>query len=140
MSRNIESICIIDDDDIYITLVSKIIEIKKISDHVIVFKNGKIALDFFLDTIENPENKSVPQVIFLDLNMPIMDGWEFLKEYAKIKNKINKSIDLYVVSSSIDIRDINRAKAIDVVSDYLTKPIKLDDFEKIFSIDRGVIT
>ncbi|SEK86290.1 Response regulator receiver domain-containing protein [Aquimarina amphilecti] len=131
MPHNTKSVCIIDDDNMYINLVSKILELKKLSESVIVFKNGKEALDFFITSIDEDEYKSIPQVIFLDLNMPIMDGWEFLQEFDKIKDKIDKQIDLYVVSSSIDSRDIDKAKSIDLVSDYLTKPIKLNDFEKI---------
>jgi len=136
MSQNIKSVCIIDDDNIYINLVSKIIEIKKLSDHIVIFKNGKEALDFFIRSIKNIgiERNKIPQVIFLDLNMPIMDGWEFLKEYEKIKDQIEKKINLYVVSSSIDTRDIDRAKAIDTVSDYLTKPIQVKDLEKILHL------
>ncbi len=131
MSQNIESVCIIDDDTIYINLVSKIIELRRLSETVIVFNNGKEAMDFFQESIENNEKPKVPQVIFLDLNMPIMDGWQFLSEFSKIKNRISKKIDLYVVSSSIDSRDIERAKSIDVVSDYIAKPINIDDFERI---------
>ncbi len=131
MSQNIQTVCIIDDDNIYINLVSKIIKLKRLSDTVLVFNNGKEALDFFQKSAHNEEETKVPQVIFLDLNMPIMDGWEFLQEFSKIKNQLNSKIDLYVVSSSIDSRDIERAKSIDIVSDYLTKPIRLDDFERI---------
>ncbi len=131
MSQNLKNVCIIDDDNIYINLVSKIIELKKLSESVLVFNNGKEALDFFLQSLQKEENQDVPQVIFLDLNMPVMDGWGFLDKFSKIKNQIRKKIDLYVVSSSIDSRDIERAKSIDIVSDYLTKPIKLDDFERI---------
>ncbi|WP_299259492.1 response regulator [uncultured Aquimarina sp.] len=134
MPHNSKSVCIIDDDNMYVNLVSKIIELKKLSEKVIVFNNGKEALNFFIKSTQDKEAEEdiVPQVIFLDLNMPIMDGWEFLEEFTKIRDEISKKIDLYVVSSSIDTRDIDRAKSIKVVSDYLTKPIKLDDFEKIF--------
>ncbi len=131
MSQNIESVCIIDDDSIYINLVSKIIQLKKLSQSVLVFNNGKEALDFFRESIKNDAQIDVPQVIFLDLNMPVMDGWEFLNEFSKIRNDIQDVIDLYVVSSSIDSRDIDRAKSIDVVSDYLAKPITLDDFVRV---------
>lgn len=131
MPQNLKNVCIIDDDNIYINLVSKIIELKKLSESVLVFNNGKEALDFFLQSLQKEENEDVPQVIFLDLNMPVMDGWGFLDKFSKIKNQIRKKIDLYVVSSSIDSRDIERAKSIDIVSDYLTKPIKLHDFERI---------
>lgn len=71
-------------------------------------------------------------VMFLDLNMPVMDGWEFLNEFIKIKNNLNKKITLYVVSSSIDPRDLERAKSFNLVTDYLIKPIELKKFEKIF--------
>ncbi len=131
MPQNIETVCIIDDDNIYINLVSKIIELRRLSKSVLVFNNGKEALEFFVNFVEDNKEEEVPQVIFLDINMPIMDGWEFLKEFSKIRNKISENIDLYVVSSSIDSRDIERAKSIDVVSDYLAKPIKLNDFERI---------
>ncbi len=131
MSQNIESVCIIDDDNIYINLVSKIIELRRLSETVIVFNNGKEAMDFFQESIKKNENPEVPQVILLDLNMPVMDGWQFLSEFSKIRNKIGEKIDLYVVSSSIDARDIERAKSIDVVSDYIAKPLKINDFERI---------
>ena len=132
MSQQFEHICIIDDDSVYINLVRKIIELKKIAKNVLVFKNGKIALDYFLDSIQVNENEVIiPRVILLDLNMPVMDGWEFLDEFAKIKGKIDKKIDLYVVSSSINQQDIDRAKSNEVVLDYLTKPLQMNDFEKI---------
>ncbi|MHA7056696.1 response regulator [Aquimarina sp. M1] len=133
MLQNTKSVCIIDDDNMYVNLVSKVIELKKLSDKIIVFNNGKEALNYFIKSAHHAEEHPIPQVIFLDLNMPIMDGWQFLQEFDKIKNKISKKIDLYVVSSSIDIRDINRAKSIEVVSDYLTKPIDFKEFEKILN-------
>ncbi|MEW7289773.1 response regulator [Aquimarina sp. 2304DJ70-9] len=133
MPQNIESVCIIDDDNIYINLVSKIIELKRLSESILVFNNGKEALDFFQESIHNDTQVEVPQVIFLDINMPIMDGWEFLSEFSKIRNEVRDTIDLYVVSSSINSKDIERAKSIDVVSDYLAKPIKLNDFVRVLS-------
>jgi len=132
MSQNIESVCIIDDDNIYINLVSKIIQLRKLSDSILIFKNGKEALDYFEQSLA-AGNPVVPQVIFLDLNMPIMDGWQFLSEFSKINDKSIENIDLYVVSSSIDSRDIERARAIDVVSDYIVKPIKPNVFEQILA-------
>ncbi|MEW7280603.1 response regulator [Aquimarina sp. 2201CG1-2-11] len=130
MSLTSESVCIIDDDNMYINLLRKIIELKKLSKSVVVFKNGKEAIDFFTKSIETA---TIPRFIFLDLNMPVMDGWEFLDEFSKIKDKIPKKTLLYVVSSSIDTRDIERAKSIDMVEDYISKPIKIDDFTKILA-------
>ncbi|PKD21447.1 transcriptional regulator [Salegentibacter salinarum] len=132
MGQKVELACIIDDDKIYVNLVKKIIEIKKLSNNLLIFKNGMEALDHFKLILENATEERLPDIIFLDINMPVMDGWEFLNEFIKIKNNFEKKITLYVVSSSIDPRDLERAKSINLVTDYLIKPIELKKFEKIF--------
>ncbi|OEY73722.1 response regulator [Salegentibacter salarius] len=132
MGQKVELACIIDDDKIYVNLVKKIIEIKKLSKNLLIFKNGKEALDHFKLILENATEDVLPDIIFLDINMPVMDGWEFLNEFIKIKNNFEKKITLYVVSSSIDPRDLERAKSFNLVTDYLIKPIELKKFEKIF--------
>jgi CheY-like chemotaxis protein len=132
MAQKIELACIIDDDKIYVNLVRKIIEIKKLSENLLVFKNGLEALDYFKVILSNLTEAKLPEIIFLDLNMPVMNGWEFLGEFVKIKNNFDKKISLYVVSSSIDPRDLERAKSFNLVTDYLIKPIELKKFEKIF--------
>ncbi|SDS42948.1 response regulator [Gramella sp. MAR_2010_147] len=134
MGQKVELACIIDDDKIYVNLVKKIIEIKKLSENLLIYKNGKEALDYFKNIMETATDEDkLPDIIFLDLNMPVMDGWEFLNEFIKIKNSLNKKITLYVVSSSIDPRDLERAKSFNLVTDYLIKPIELKKFEKIFA-------
>ncbi|MET6991761.1 hypothetical protein [Sediminicola arcticus] len=64
--------------------------------------------------------KSLPEVIFLDLNMPVIDGWEFLDEFAKLD--IPEKIDIYVVGSSLDIRDKEKLKEYDMVINMISKP------------------
>lgn len=135
MGQKVELACIIDDDKIYVNLVRKIIEIKKLSENLLIFKNGLEALDYFKVILSNMTEDKLPDIIFLDLNMPVMDGWEFLGEFIKIKNNFDKKITLYVVSSSIDPRDLERAKSFNLVTDYLIKPIELKKFEKIFDRD-----
>lgn len=125
----IKTIAIIDDDDIFVYITKKAIEQTNIVQQVKVFGNGKDAIDFFKENADNPE--LLPEIILLDLSMPIMDGWQFLDEYTKIKSKIGKKIIVYIVTSSISPDDMRKAKKIDAVSDFIIKPITKDKLIEI---------
>jgi CheY-like chemotaxis protein len=129
--------CIIDDDRIYVSLVKKIIERKNLCNKLLIFNDGKQSITYFEALLDDLRIEDIPEVIFLDLNMPIMDGWEFIERFKKIKNKFNKDIELYVVSSSINPIDINRAKAFNEVNDYIKKPLNIKALEKIFRYDNA---
>ncbi len=133
MSHKIGLACIIDDDSMYVNLVKRIIEAKNLCQNLMVFQNGKDALNYFEAILNNTNTDCIPEIIFLDLNMPVMDGWEFLDNFTKIKNKLGKIITLYIVSSSINPVDIERARKLNSVKDYLIKPVKIEDLESIFS-------
>ena len=86
--------------------------------NIIVYENGKEALENLKFMLK--AKKSLPEVIFLDLNMPVIDGWEFLDEFAKLD--IPEKIDMYVVGSSLDIRDKEKLKEYDMVINMISKP------------------
>lgn len=132
MSDKIQLTCIIDDDNMYVRLVKRIIKAKHLCKNVLVFENGKEALVYFEAILQNLEEGQIPEIIFLDLNMPMMDGWEFMEKFTNVKNKFNKVITLYIVSSSINPVDINKAKSMNGVKDYLIKPVTIKDLESIF--------
>jgi len=131
-SPTVELACIIDDDNIYVNIIKKIIETKKLCNNLMVFSDGKQSIDYFEALLQNIVEKSIPEIIFLDLNMPVMDGWEFLERFTSIKNKFNKVITIYIVSSSINPVDIDRAKSLSSVCGYLIKPMKINEIEAIF--------
>ena len=120
---------IVDDDRIYIFGLTKLIEMNSFCEELQVFKNGKEAIDSFINDIE--EGIQLPEVILLDINMPVMDGWEFLEEYAKVKHKIKNKVKIYMVSSSVNLSDLDKAKSYEDVVDYVIKPIKSADLQKI---------
>ena len=124
--------CIIDDDEVYINLIKKIIDVKNLSENLLVFKNGQEALDYFKSIIENESDEDFPEIILLDLNMPVMDGWKFLNEFTQIKTHSKIKTTLYIVSSSINPYDVAKAKSYSLVTDYLIKPVNLDQFEALF--------
>jgi len=133
MKNQIGLACIIDDDSMYVNLVKKIIETRNLCQNLMVFDNGKSAINYFEVILSNLDQKNIPEIIFLDINMPIMDGWQFLDKFVQIKNKLDSPITLYIVSSSINPIDIEKAKSINTVKDYLVKPITLDSLEAIFA-------
>lgn len=96
--RKISDIAIIDDDPITVfglrKLIGTAVECQKIES----FANGKLAFEGFKQKIE--KEQAIPEIIFLDINMPIMDGWEFLKEFINLS--IPKKVRINIVTSSID--------------------------------------
>ena len=111
---------IVDDDAIFTYGFKKLTVIKGLFDEIINFSNGKEAIDFMKD----PQNAlHLPDVLFVDINMPVMNGWEFNEEFEEIKSQLNKHIIIYNISSSVDLEDIKRAKSNPTVTDYLLKPI-----------------
>lgn len=114
-------IFLVDDDKVFVFLTTRIIETTDIKSEVKVFVNGE-------DTIKHLKKiagsvDELPDIIFLDLNMPVMDGWDFLEEYLQLEPALNKKIKLYLLSSTISSHDIERAKSIGAVSDFFIKPL-----------------
>ena len=70
--------------------------------------------------------------IFLDINMPVMDGWQFLEHFVQIGGSLKKEVTLYIVSSSINPKDIEKANKLESISGYIIKPVKPKDLEVLF--------
>ncbi len=129
-------VAVIDDDSVYQFTANRTLKATQLAHQVLQFTNGQDALSFITSHVS--EVNKLPDIIFLDINMPITDGWEFLDEYRKIKKAISKPIRIYMVSSSIDPRDINRAKDNPEVIEYVEKPVSLSKFSELlraFGID-----
>jgi CheY-like chemotaxis protein len=121
-----KTIWVIDDDPIYQIIINKLIKKSDFFSTANSFKNGKEAIDLLQNTIKK-DNLSSPDIILLDINMPIMDGWEFLEALEILKPGIEKKIIIYIVSSSIALEDKNKSKKYLDVLGYISKPISIDD-------------
>jgi CheY-like chemotaxis protein len=126
-------IWVVDDDAIYQIIVNKIIQRSEMFSAISSFKNGKDAIDSLHNSLEN--NELLPDIILLDINMPIMDGWEFMEEMGLLKSQISKQIIIYIVSSSIAVEDKNKSKTYPDILGYLSKPITTNDLILVASND-----
>jgi len=120
------NVFIIDDDKLFVFLTKKTINSTNIVTNITEFGDGEEAIKYLRQNTRNSE--MLPDVILLDISMPIMDGWEFLEEYTALIPAIEKNIKLYIFSSSISPHDIERAKNINAVSDFIIKPLLKEKF------------
>lgn len=118
MAKEIK-VLIVDDDEVNNYLCTRIINLCEFSQDVHTCTNANDGLAHINSTAPD----SLPDVIFLDINMPVKTGWDFLVEYEKLREGLNKDIQIYMLSSSVYEEDISRAKAIPSVKDYISKPL-----------------
>ncbi|MCD6013494.1 MAG: transcriptional regulator [Flavipsychrobacter sp.] len=127
----VKTIYIIDDDKLFVFLTRKSIEETNLVADIKEFGDGQVAIENLKKIAGDTEQ--LPDIIFLDLSMPVMDGWEFLKEYITLEPKIDKKIKLYIFSSSISPHDIERANSIGVVTDFIIKPLSKEKFIEVIN-------
>lgn len=132
MENNKPSVLIVDDDQVYRFAASKTIEATGFAQSVEECNNGLDALNFITHAIYS--YSKLPDIIFLDINMPVMDGWEFLEAYNSIEPRLSRPIKIYIVSSSVDNNDIVRSKKFNHVAGYVVKPVYKEKFSEILKI------
>ena len=116
-----KKVLLIDDNDIDNFINERMTTTSNFSEKVIVKNSADGALDFL--RIGSADVNSLPEVIFLDLNMPVMDGFGFLDEYDKMSDAVKNHCHVIVLSSSISAEDINRASTNPYVTRYVNKPL-----------------
>lgn len=129
MQNRVKTTCIIDDDPIFVFGTKKIMQKFNFCNNFIVYNNGQIAFEGIKNLLS--KNEEIPDIILLDLNMPILDGWGFLAEFITLP--ISKKITIYIVTSSINPIDINKAKTYESVSNYIIKPITRNSIVEIIN-------
>ncbi len=121
-----DQILCVDDDPVTLMLLKILISKALITKEIITASNGEEAMCYFQKLLSNKNTVTTtyPKIILLDLNMPIMGGWEFLDTF--IKNDLGlvfKNTKVFVVSSSMDQHDIEKSKSYPIVIDFFSKPM-----------------
>lgn len=125
-------VMLVDDNDTDNFISQRIIEITEFSKNIVIKNSGKSALEYLESNANNPEN--LPEIIFLDINMPIVDGFVFLYEFDKFPKQIKEHCKIIILSSSDNSRDIDKIVDNDYVIKFITKPLTEEALEEIDSI------
>ncbi|WP_342646421.1 response regulator [Mucilaginibacter sp. CSA2-8R] len=129
------SILLVDDDEINnfisIKLIKKALEYTEIT----ACLDGSYAIKKLLD-LQAKDPNSLPDYILLDINMPIMNGWEFLEDFKRLEIDPLKKSKIYIISSSVFSNDINKAKSYPLVKNFISKPLNVDKIKELFTVEK----
>jgi len=126
-------VAVVDDDTIYQFTAKRTIQLTRAAADILSFQSAESALDYLKENQAVPDR--LPDFLFLDINMPVMDGWMFLDDFEAVAPRLAKPITVFMVSSSIDPKDVARANAHQRVARYLTKPITLNQFAELIAVN-----
>ncbi|MDO7174009.1 response regulator [Mariniflexile sp. AS56] len=125
--KKINLACIIEDDPTHVYITKRYLNLTGIVESILICSNGKDAFDKLKAIIAS--GKNLPELILLDLNMPIWDGWQFLDAFKEIPTK--QKINIYILTSSDSQKDMERAEQYNMNSNYIVKPVSLDKLKDI---------
>ena len=114
-------VMLVDDNDIDLKINEKVVGITKSFDKVVVCRSGEEALNYLKSNVTNPT--LLPDLILLDIQMPEMNGFEFLEQYKKLPGSFTEVCVIAMLSSTLDFSDIQRAEANPYVAKLLKKPL-----------------
>ena len=128
--NTLKRVVLIDDDEVNNFVCESIIRNENFAEEVYSFQGAEEALDFLKSSVE-PAGEKFPDLIFLDINMPGMDGWNFIEEYRRLPAYTTSKCRLFILSSSVDRKDIQCARSHKEVKEFFSKPLSPEILEFI---------
>ncbi len=123
-------VLLVEDDPITVLVCERIIKMTGFSENVVSVNNGQEALDY-INAHDRSSAHQLPDLIFLDINMPLMNGWEFLDHFGAVKSVFQNLPLIYILSSTVDPEDQKKGSTYPYISRFISKPLTKDDLENI---------
>jgi len=131
MNAKFKSAMVIDDNQIDLYIASRVISKTKFADNILTYTSAADALQYLKEHENRP--MALPEILFVDIYMPGMSGFEFMQAFAKLPEAIKKRCQAYIVSSTIDENDIERTKRDPNIMGFQEKPINNEFLDRIAS-------
>ncbi len=132
MRKKLNRVLLVDDDDDANHIQERLIRKHGFAENIDKVWNGIEALEYLNNCIRGKQ--PLPEIIFLDLNMPKMDGWAFLDKYNQLSDEVKKKIELIILTSSINPDDAERARRTPEVKGYKNKFLDKQQLEEILKV------
>ena len=132
-AKKFKTVMLVDDNEIDNLINQKMIEATDLAENILTYTGAKGALEFLknIEKIPTMLQTAMPEVIFLDIDMPLMDGFQFLDEFEKFSDEVKNGCAIIMLTSSMNPQDMSKAKKSNFVKKYINKPLTQESLEKL---------